>query len=56
LLSTILSTDVADHLAEFATLKAIGYHDRYISGVVIREALLLSLLGFGIGLALGWPL
>jgi len=52
----ILSTEVADHLAEFATLKAIGYHDRYIAGVVLKEALLLSLLGFGAGLAIGWPL
>ncbi|MFL5342672.1 MAG: ABC transporter permease DevC [Gemmataceae bacterium] len=52
----ILSTEVTDHLAEFATLKAIGYHDRYIAGVVLQEALLLSLLGFAAGLALGWPL
>jgi len=52
----VLSTEVSDHLAEFATLKAVGYHDRYISGVVIREALLLSLLGFAAGLAVGWPL
>ena len=52
----ILSTEVADHLAEFATLKAIGYYDRYISSVVLQEALWLSLLGFAAGLALGWPL
>jgi putative ABC transport system permease protein len=52
----VLATEVADHLAEFATLKAIGYHDRYVSGVVIQEALLLSLLGFAAGLAISWPL
>jgi putative ABC transport system permease protein len=52
----ILATEVTDHLGEFATLKAIGYSDRYISGVVIQEALWLSLLGFMAGLALGWPL
>jgi putative ABC transport system permease protein len=52
----ILSTEVTDHLAEFATLKAIGYPDRYISRVVIQEALWLSLLGFAAGLAVGWPL
>src|SRR5439155_13926259 len=52
----ILATEVNDHLAEFATLKAMGYHDRYISGVVIQEALWLSVLGFAAGLAVGWPL
>ena len=54
----ILSTEVADHLLEFATLKAIGYYDRYISSVVLQEGpLWLSLLGFAAGLGpLGWPL
>ena len=52
----ILATEVSDHLAEFATLKALGYSDRYISGVVLRESLWLSLLGFFVGLAIGWPL
>ncbi len=52
----ILSTEVADHLAEFATLKALGYHDRAIGAIVLQEALWLSLLGFAAGLALGWPL
>jgi putative ABC transport system permease protein len=52
----VLATEVADHLAEFATLKAIGYQDRYVSGIVIQEALWLSLLGFAAGLAISWPL
>jgi putative ABC transport system permease protein len=52
----ILATEVADHLAEFATLKAMGYHDRYVSGIVIQEAVLLSILGFAAGLAISWPL
>ena len=42
----ILYTEVLDHLAEFATLKAMGYSDRYIEFVVINEAVLLSVLGF----------
>jgi putative ABC transport system permease protein len=42
----ILYTDVTDHLGEYATLKAMGYTDRYLSGVVIREGLLLALVGF----------
>ena len=42
----ILYTDVLDHLAEFATLKAMGYGDGYIRIVVIIEAWALSVLGF----------
>ena len=42
----VLSTDVADHLAEYATLKAIGYRDSYFLGIVFEEALILALLGF----------
>lgn len=42
----ILYADIADHLPEFATLKAMGYGNRYFVGVVLQEALLVSLLGF----------
>lgn len=46
----ILYTDIADHLAEFATLKAMGYPLSYFVRVVLEEALWLSLLGFVPGL------
>jgi putative ABC transport system permease protein len=52
----IISTDVSDHLAEFATLKAIGYQDGYLNQTVLRETLWLSVLGFLPGLALSWIL
>jgi putative ABC transport system permease protein len=42
----ILYTDVSDHMAEYATLKAMGYSNFYLSKVVIQEAFTLSLLGF----------
>lgn len=42
----ILYTDVSDHLPEYATLKAMGYSDAYLIGVLIQEALLLAALGF----------
>ncbi|MBD2112506.1 MULTISPECIES: ABC transporter permease DevC [Cyanophyceae] len=42
----ILYTDVADHWSEYATLKAIGYNNAYLFGVVIQEAIILSVLGF----------
>jgi len=46
----ILFADVSEHLREYATLKAIGYTDLYLFGVVLQEALLLAVLGFGPGL------
>jgi putative ABC transport system permease protein len=42
----ILSTEVADHLPEYATLKAMGYKQLYLLGVVFQEAIILSILGF----------
>jgi putative ABC transport system permease protein len=46
----ILATDVADHLPEYATLKAIGYTNRYLSLVVLQEALILAGAGFAVGM------
>jgi putative ABC transport system permease protein len=48
----ILSSDVADHLAEYATLRAIGYPGRYLNMVVLQQGLLLAVGGFVPGLAL----
>lgn len=42
----ILFADVNDHLAEYATLKAIGYPNRYLYGVVLYQALLLAGLAY----------
>jgi putative ABC transport system permease protein len=42
----ILYSDVSDHLAEYATLKAMGYPDRALLSVLFQEALLLACLGF----------
>ncbi|MBD2562777.1 MULTISPECIES: ABC transporter permease DevC [Nostoc] len=42
----ILYTEVADHLAEYATLKAIGYTQNYLLSVILQEALLLAVLGY----------
>jgi putative ABC transport system permease protein len=42
----ILFADVADHMAEYATLKAMGYSNLYLCGVVLQEALILAVLGF----------
>ncbi|MBE9181910.1 FtsX-like permease family protein [Oculatella sp. LEGE 06141] len=42
----ILYTDVSDHLPEYATLKAMGYSELYLIGVIIQESLILAALGF----------
>lgn len=42
----ILYSDVSDHLPEYATLKAMGYSDGYLVGVLIQEALIMAVLGF----------
>jgi putative ABC transport system permease protein len=42
----VLSSDVSSHLAEYATLKAIGYSGRFLAGVVLQQAIALAALGF----------
>jgi putative ABC transport system permease protein len=42
----ILYTNVSNYLPQFATLKAIGFTDSYLVGVVLQQALFLSVLGF----------
>ncbi|MEG3851250.1 ABC transporter permease DevC [Microcoleus sp. herbarium19] len=42
----ILYSDVSDHLPEYATLKAMGYSDSYLVGILIQESLILAILGF----------
>jgi putative ABC transport system permease protein len=51
----ILSTDVNEHMSEYATFKAMGYRDRYLLAIVLEEAIILASLGFipGLALALG---
>jgi len=42
----ILFADVSEHLNEYATLRALGYKSRFISGIVIQQAIILGVLGF----------
>ena len=42
----VLSTDVADHLREYATFKAMGYGQPFFLGVVFEEAIVLAIFGF----------
>lgn len=47
----VIYSDIADHLPEFATLKAMGYSTFYFLTLIVVEAVLLSLIGFFPGLA-----
>jgi putative ABC transport system permease protein len=42
----VLYSDVSDHLAEYATLKAIGYSNRSLLIVIFQEAIFLAVLGY----------
>jgi putative ABC transport system permease protein len=55
----VLFSEISDRLAEFATLKAMGYSNRGLFRIVVEEAVYLALLGFAAGLAVslglfGW--
>jgi putative ABC transport system permease protein len=47
----ILFADVTDHLREYATLRAIGYPNRFVAGIVAQQAVILAILGFIPGVA-----
>lgn len=47
----VLSTDVTKMMPEYATLKAMGYRQRFLSAVVIQQAIAIAVVGFLPGLA-----
>ena len=51
----ILYSNVSEHLAEYATLKAIGYKHSYLLFIVFQESIILAILGYipGIIITLG---
>lgn len=49
----VLSTDVADHLAEYATFKAMGFTNAYLLGIIAEECVILAVVGFFPGLLAG---
>ncbi|MCX7043471.1 MAG: ABC transporter permease DevC [Gammaproteobacteria bacterium] len=48
----ILFADVSEHLHEYATLRAMGYANRFVAGIVLQQAAILGVLGYLPGLAL----
>jgi putative ABC transport system permease protein len=47
----ILFADVTEHLPEYGTLRALGYPARFVSGIVLQQAVILACLGYAPGLA-----
>ncbi|MCA2693142.1 MAG: FtsX-like permease family protein [Microcystis sp. M015S2] len=52
----VLYTDVSDHLAEYATLKAMGYRNLYLLKLVFQSSITLAILGYIPGLVISWGL
>ncbi len=52
----ILFTDIMKRIEQFATIKAIGYSNSYLTGTVIRQSLILASLGFIPGLAFSYAI
>jgi putative ABC transport system permease protein len=48
----ILYSDVSDHLAEYATLRAIGYRYTYLLNLVFQQSFILATLGYIPGFAI----
>jgi len=42
----ILYSNISTHLIEFATLKAMGFKNKYLLGMVFQQALILAALGY----------
>jgi putative ABC transport system permease protein len=47
----VMAGDISRRLAEYATLKAMGYSDGYLGGVVLQQAVYLGIAGYVPGLA-----
>jgi len=50
----ILFADVSEHLNEYATLRAMGFKNRFVSGIVLQQAAILAVLGYLPGLGVAW--
>ena len=50
----VFSSDIADHIGEYATLKAIGYSNGQVGSIVVSQAVLLGLIGYAVALVAAW--
>lgn len=52
----ILYNNISNNLIEYATLKAMGFTNNYLLGVVVQQSLILAFLGYIPGFAISWLL
>ena len=52
----VLSTDIANMMGEYATLKAMGYSNKYLTIVVLQQSVLLALVGYVPSVLISWIL
>ena len=52
----VLSTDIANMMGEYATLKAMGYSNGYLTRVVMEQSVMLALFGYVPSLLIAWAL
>lgn len=50
----ILFADVSEHLEEYATLRAMGFSNAFVAGIVLQQAAVLGVLGYLPGLGASW--
>lgn len=49
----VLSSDIRNHLSEYATLKAMGYTNAFLGRVVVRQSLIYSVSAYVLAIPLG---
>jgi putative ABC transport system permease protein len=54
-MANTMAMSARERLAEYATLKALGFGPGFLASLIVGESLLLSLAGAGIGMALLFP-
>jgi putative ABC transport system permease protein len=48
----VLFSEISDRVAEFATLKAMGYSGRSLVRVIVEEGIYLAILGYAVGMVI----
>jgi len=52
----VLSSDIDNMMGEYATLRAIGYSNKFLTSVVLHQSVLLAVVGYVPSLAISWSL
>lgn len=55
-LYTLTNINISERMREIATIKVLGFYDKEVSAYVFRENIILTLIGSGLGLILGYYL